>query len=347
MRLDRYHDNIYYHEVESPSYPLLEFNLYTLALAGKIIDVARYESLDVVHVHYAIPHAISGYLAAQIVKDRQPFKLVTTLHGTDITLVGLEPTFHPLVRFSLEQSDVVTAVSSYLAERTVQNFGNGRPIQVIPNFVDTELYVRTECTELERTLRREGERILMHVSNFRPVKRVQDCVRILAEVRKSVNARLVFVGDGPDRSETERLCRELEVWDHVTFLGKQNALPEILSTADLFLLPSQQESFGLSALEAMACGVPVVATNIGGIGEVVEHSESGYLAELGDVHRMARYCVELLTNNKKHAAFAASARKRAVEKFDINLVVPMYEQMYTQSMAGKVGGSVENVSGLA
>ncbi len=343
MRLDRFRDNIFFHEVESPQYPLLEFNLYTLALAGKIVEVARYESLDVVHVHYAIPHAISGFLAAQILKDKQPFKLVTTLHGTDITLVGLEPTFHPLVRFSLQKSDVVTAVSAHLAERTLQNFGPGVDIQVIPNFVDTNQYQYTPCSDLERQIKKDGAHVLIHVSNFRPVKRVQDTVRILAEVRKSVNARLVLVGDGPDRSETERLCRELGVSEHVMFLGKQNGLPEIISTADIFLLPSQQESFGLSALEAMACGVPVVATNIGGIGEVVEHGESGYLAELGDVQRMAKYCVDLLTSPKKMQAFKLSARKRAVEKFDIDLVVPIYEQMYLRTLEERESLSLENV----
>lgn len=330
MRLDRFHDNIFFHEVESPSYPLFEFNLYTLALAGKIIDVAKYEALDVIHVHYAIPHAISAHLAVQILKDTVPLRLITTLHGTDITLVGLEPTYHPLVRFSLEQSTTITAVSRYLAERTNQNFGTNLDIVTIPNFVDTTVYKPTQCLEFEKQIRKDGEQLLIHVSNFRPVKRVTDCVRILAEVRKQHNARLVFVGDGPERSETERLCRELGVWDSVTFLGKQHALPEILSTGDIFLLPSQQESFGLSALEAMACGVPVVATNIGGIGEVVRHGETGYLAELGDVDRMARYCNDLLGSHNKLQAFKTAARERAVSTFDINLVVPMYEQLYHQ-----------------
>ena len=330
MRLERYHDNIYFHEVESPSYPLFEFNLYTLSLAGKIVDVARYESLDVIHVHYAIPHAISAYLATQILRDTKAIKLVTTLHGTDITLVGLEPTYHPLVKFSLEQSTTVTAVSRYLAERTNQNFGSELEITTIPNFVDTSIYAPTTCIELEKQIRKDGEHVLVHVSNFRPVKRVTDCVRILAELRKTVNARLVLVGDGPERSETERLCRELGVWDHVTFLGKQSGLPEILSIGDIFLLPSQQESFGLSALEAMACGVPVIATNIGGIGEVVQHGESGYLAELGDITRMAKYCADLLGSKKKHQAFKKAARDRAVRMFDIELIVPLYEELYQQ-----------------
>jgi N-acetyl-alpha-D-glucosaminyl L-malate synthase BshA len=331
MRLDRFQDNIYYHEVETPTYPLLEFNLYTLALAGKIIDVAKYERLDILHVHYAIPHAISGFLAREILNGTTPVQLVTTLHGTDITLVGMEPSFHPLVKFSLERSDAVTAVSGHLMEKTRQSFDVEKPISVIPNFVDTQLYRREECPQLARQLHVDGdEAVLMHVSNFRPVKRVQDCIRILAEVRKKVKVKLVLVGDGPDRSDAERLARELGVFDCVRFLGKQSALPEILSTADIFLLPSQQESFGLSALEAMACEVPVVATNIGGIPEVVRHGETGYVAELGDVDRMARYCVELLSNPKKLAAFRAASRKRAVEHFSIDLIVPQYEELYQQ-----------------
>lgn len=333
MRLDRFQENIFYHEVETPSYPLLEFSQYTLALAGKIIDVAKYEHLDVVHVHYAIPHAISAYLAKEISKNTTPFKLVTTLHGTDITLVGLEPTFQPLVKFSLEKSDIITAVSRFLQEKTKQSFGEDLNIRMIPNFVDTNVYVRQDCNQVERRLRQEGESILMHVSNFRPVKRIQDCIKILAAVRHKISARLVLVGDGPDRSEAERLCRDLKVEDYVTFLGKQSALPEILSSADIFLLPSQQESFGLSALEAMSCGVPVVATSIGGIPEVVRNNETGFVAELGDVNRMARYCVELLSNPKKLAMFRQNARARAVEKFDISLIVPMYERVYEEAIA--------------
>ncbi len=333
MRLDRFQDNIFYHEVETPTYPLFEFNLYTLALAGRIIDVVRYENLDVLHVHYAIPHAISGYLAREILTPIRPLKLITTLHGTDITLVGLEPSYHPIVKFSLEKSDIVTAVSGDLREKTRQNFGPDLPIHVIPNFVDTTLYKPESCQPLSRQLRKEGEFILMHVSNFRPVKRVSDCVRILAEVREKVSAKLVLVGDGPERAEAERLARELGIAEYVVFLGKQSALPEILSIADIFLLPSQQEAFGLSALEAMSCGVPVVATNIGGIPEVVSHGETGYISELGDISRMARYCVELLTNEKKLAIFRERARARAVEKFDIELIVPMYESLYEQAVA--------------
>jgi len=214
--------------------------------------------------------------------------------------------------------------------------GTDMSIRVIPNFVDTNLYQRTRCTQLERQIRGNGEHILMHVSNFRPVKRVQDCIHILSEVRKSINATLLLVGDGPERSEAERLVRDLGLVDHVKFLGKQSALPEILSVADIFLLPSQQESFGLSALEAMSCSVPVVATNIGGIPEVVAHGDTGYIAELGDVQRMAKYCVELLSNPKKLNIFSENARKRAVEKFDISLIVPQYEALYEEALMSGV-----------
>lgn len=335
MRLDRFQDNIFYHEVETPAYPLFEFNQYTLSLAGKIIDVAKYENLEVLHVHYAIPHAVSGYLAKEIMHGSNPLSLITTLHGTDITLVGLEPNFHPIIKFALERSDIVTAVSGFLQEKTRQNFNPEKAIAVIPNFVDTQLYKRVECSQLTRQLHIENEFVLMHVSNFRPVKRVQDCIRILEEVRKTVPAKLVFVGDGPERSDAERLVRELGLVEHVKFLGKQSALPEILSIADIFLLPSQSESFGLSALEAMSCEVPVIATNIGGVPEVVGHGESGYIAELGDVNRMARYCVELLTSPKKLAAFRANARKKAVQQYDIDLIVPMYEELYERSLAAR------------
>lgn len=332
FRLDRFQDNVFFHEVEIPSYPLMEHQLYTLALAGKIIDVVKYEQLDILHVHYAIPHAISGYLAKQILNANGSIKLVTTLHGTDITLVGLEPDFHPLVKFSLEQSDAVTAVSSYLMEKTKQNFTPRKDVRVITNFVDTEQYKRVPdgCDSLRRRIAGNNEKIMMHISNFRSVKRVQDTIRILAEVRKQVNAKLILVGDGPDRTDTERLSRELGVSEYVTFLGKQTALPDILSAADVFLLPSQSESFGLSALEAMSCSVPVIGSNIGGIPEVIAHGENGYIAELGDVERMAKYAVELLTNQKRWDVFSTNARKSAVEKFDANLIVPQYEQLYRE-----------------
>jgi L-malate glycosyltransferase len=332
IRLDRFQENVYFHEVEIPGYPLMEHQLYTLALAGKIIDVVKYEKLDLLHVHYAIPHAISGYLAKQILNTNGSIKLVTTLHGTDITLVGLEPSFHPLVKFSLEQSDAITAVSSYLMEKTKQSFAPKKEVRVIPNFVDTSLYIpnTNKCDSLRRRIALNNETVLIHVSNFRPVKRVQDTVRILAEVRKSIDAKLVLVGDGPDRTDTERLVRELDMAQYVTFLGKQSALNEILSVADIFLLPSQSESFGLSALEAMSCGVPVIGSNVGGIPEVILHGENGYIAEFGDVQRMAKYVVELSTNSKKKDSFSTKAREFVVQYFQTDTIVPQYEQLYRE-----------------
>ncbi|MEN3027438.1 MAG: N-acetyl-alpha-D-glucosaminyl L-malate synthase BshA [Chlorobiota bacterium] len=330
-RLDAFHDNIFFHEVELPNYPLFEFQLYSLALAGKLVDVARYERLNLLHVHYAIPHAISGYLAQRMLQEHHGLSLpvVTTLHGTDITLVGLEPSFHPVVRFSIEHSDAVTAVSYFLADKTRHQFHIQRPIEVIPNFVDTNFFTPRPDPELRRQFAGEGEYLLIHVSNFRPVKRSPDTVRILAEVRSVVPAKLLLIGDGPERGEAERLARQLGIDEHVRCLGKQPITPELLSIADIFLLPSQSESFGLAALEAMSCGVPVVATTAGGIPELVRHGETGFLAEIGDIQRMARYCIELLTNPKKLHSFRERARLRALE-FDLERIVPRYEQLYQQ-----------------
>lgn len=327
-RLDSFQENIYYHAVEIPHYPLFEFNLYTLALTGKIIDVAKYEKIDLLHVHYAIPHAISGFLAKDILNQSDSLKLVTTLHGTDITLVGLEPAFQPIVKYSLEHSDAITSVSEYLAQKTYQHFHTGKKIEVIPNFVDTNFYQRQHYPFLRKQFANEDEAILIHISNFRPVKRVPDTIKILAEVLKTNNAKLLLIGDGPDRTEAEKIVRELGVSKNVRFLGLQTSLIELLSISDIFLLPSQSESFGLSALEAMSCGVPVVASNIGGIPEVVFHGETGYVAELGDIERMAKYVVSLLDNKKKWQIFSENARQVAVEKFDSLKILPKYLDLY-------------------
>lgn len=331
LRLNRFQDNIFFHEVEIPHYPLFEFHLYTLALAGKIIDVVKYENLELLHVHYAIPHAISGLLSQDILKDHN-LKLVTTLHGTDITLVGLEPAFHSLVKYSLERSDAVTAVSHHLKEKTISQFTPNKDIDVIHNFIDTEIYKKIENCQVKKQLAQNGEKILMHISNFRKVKRVQDTVRILEKVREKHDAILVLIGDGPERAESERLVRELDLKDHVKFLGKQSGLVQLLSCADIFLLPSQSESFGLAALEAMSCSVPVVASNVGGIPELVKHGETGYVAEFGDYERMAKYVVDLLDNEKKHSAFAKASRKSASERFESNIIIPKYEELYQRTI---------------
>ncbi|CUU04023.1 N-acetyl-alpha-D-glucosaminyl L-malate synthase BshA [Candidatus Kryptobacter tengchongensis] len=326
IKLNKFLANIYFHEVELYQYPLFEFPIYTDALASKIIDVARFNKLDIIHVHYAIPHATSAILAKMILNNK--IKVITTLHGTDITLVGLEPSFTPVVRFGIEASDGVTAVSKYLRETTISTYNINREIEVIPNFVDTETFKPSKNPQLRKRIAPKDEKILIHVSNFRKVKRVQDAVKVFDLVRKKIPSKLVFVGDGPERSDAENLCRQLKLYDDVVFLGKQEALHEILCSADIFLLPSQMESFGLSALEAMSCGIPVIATNVGGIPEVVLHGETGYLTEVGNVERMASYVIELLEDENKYREFSEKARERAEKLFDKNLIIPKYEIFY-------------------
>ncbi len=337
MRLNGYLGNVFYHEVEMASYPLFEFPLYTPALASKMVEVCRFEKLDVIHAHYAIPHATSAFLAREIVNNG--LKIVTTLHGTDITLVGLEPSFLPVMKFSIERSDGVTAVSRFLREKTMTNYGIEKDIRVIPNFVDIEHYKRMDSEDICGRFAPKGERILIHISNFRLVKRVQDVIKIYDIVRKKVPSKLILVGDGPERSACELLVRELGIQEHVKFLGKQQELVPILSASDLFLMPSQSESFGLSALEAMACEVPVISSSVGGLPELQVHGETGYIAEIGDVERMAKYAVELLTNESRLELFRKAARRRA-EEFDVHKIVNQYEDYYKEclgaaSMHGK------------
>jgi L-malate glycosyltransferase len=331
MRLEGFQDNIVYHEVEMSSYPLFDFPLYTLALASKMVEVARYEKLDLFHCHYAIPHATSAYLARQILQETN-IKIITTLHGTDITLVGLEPSFLAIMKFSIEQSDGVTAVSRFLKEKTLTNYNINKEIEVIPNFIDVEKYRRNPSAKFCANCAPHGEKVLVHTSNFRPVKRVLDVIKIFNEVQKKVSSVLILIGDGPDRSQCEMLCRELGIQEKVRFLGKQAELVPILSTADLFLMPSQSESFGLSALEAMACEVPVISTSVGGLPELQVHGQTGFIAEIGDIDRMARYAIDLLTNPSKHALFAEAARKRAIE-FESSKIIMQYEQHYERILA--------------
>lgn len=328
FRLSNFVENIVFHEVEMSSYPLFEFPLYSLALASKMVEVANYENLDLLHVHYAIPHATSAYLAKQMLKNKRDLKVITTLHGTDITLVGLEPSFLPLVKFSIEESDGVTAVSRFLKEKTITNYDINKEIEVIPNFIDTQVLKPRENGCFRKNLAAKGEKIIVHTSNFRQVKRVPDTIKILEKIIKEIPAKLILVGDGPDRSECERLTRDLNLYDKVKFLGKQDGLVEILNSADLFLIPSQSESFGLAALEAMACGIPVVSSSVGGLPELIRHNETGFIAEIGDIDRMAKYSLDLLTNSKKHALFSENARKRAVENFDKSIILPQYIDHY-------------------
>jgi N-acetyl-alpha-D-glucosaminyl L-malate synthase BshA len=328
MRLNGgFDNNIFYHEVEMTTYPVFEFPLYTPALASKMVEVANFEGLDLLHVHYAIPHATSAYLAKKMIQNDK-FRVVTTLHGTDITLVGLEPSFLSVMKFSIEKSDGVTAVSRHLKEKTLTNYAINKEIDVIPNFVDVEEYRHVDDSCIRRKFSLDDKRILIHVSNFRPVKRVMDVVKIFDIVQKKIPAALILVGDGPERSNCEMLVRELGLQHSVKFLGKQNELPEILSAADIFLMPSQSESFGLSALEAMACEVPVISSSVGGLPELVVHNQTGYIAEIGDVERMAKYAVDLLTNETKREMFAKEGRKRAMEMFNLDKIVGEYERHY-------------------
>lgn len=328
FRLTHFVENVFFHEVEISSYPLFEFPLYTLALASKMVEVSEFENLDLLHVHYAIPHASSAYLAKKMLRGKKDIKIITTLHGTDITLVGLEPSFLPLVKFSIEESDGVTAVSRFLKEKTITNYNIEKNIEVIPNFIDTSLFAPKEACIFRKHIAPNNEKVLVHTSNFRQVKRVPDTIRILEKVIKEVPAKLILIGDGPDRSECERLTRQLNLVDHVKFLGKQEGLAEILNSADIFLIPSQSESFGLAALEAMACGKPVISSSVGGLPELITHNETGFIAEIGDVDKMAKYVIELLTNEKKYQTFSKNSRERAVNKFDNSRVVPLYEEYY-------------------
>ncbi len=329
MRLTQLKENIFYHEVEISNYPLFEFPLYDLALTSKMVEVCKYEKLDILHVHYAIPHSISAMLAQQIINNNgEKLKFTTTLHGTDITLVGLEPSFLPLVKYSIERSDGVTAVSQFLKDKTLIHYKIKKEIDVIPNFVDTEMYRPKEDCVFKSHFAPKGEKVLVHISNFRPVKRVPDVIRIFNEVNKKIPTKLILAGDGPDRSECERLSRELGLKEDVYFLGKQEAVVDILNASDLFIMPSQSESFGLSALEAMACGLPTVTTSIGGLPELVVHSETGFIAEIGDISRMARYAIDLLTNESKYKQFSSKARERAVKCFNLDKIVKMYEDHY-------------------
>jgi L-malate glycosyltransferase len=333
-RLSSFVENIYYHEVELSNYPLFEHQLYALALTSKMLEVIEYEELDLLHVHYAIPHAVSGYLTKQILKKTgKDIKLVTTLHGTDITLAGLEPSFLPLVKFSIEESDGVTAVSRFLKEKTITNYHIDKEIEVIHNFIDTDKY-KPQCNEVfKKHIAPNGEKVLVHVSNFRKVKRVSDTILILEQVKKELPCKLLLVGDGPDRSDCERLARELNLQEDVKFLGKQDNLPEILSASDLFLMPSQSESFGLSALEAMSCGVPVISSSVGGLPELILQNETGYIAEFGDVDRMSKYTIDLLKHDRKRKIFSKNSRNRAIKNFETNLLIPKYIEYYEKILS--------------
>lgn len=328
FRLDQFLPNLHYHEVTVNDYPLFDYQPYELILASKLVDVVKYEKLDLLHVHYAIPHASAAYMAKQILASKGiniPF--ITTLHGTDITLLGKDESFEPVISFVINQSDAVTAVSESLKQETYQYFATNRKIEVIPNFIELELYQHPNLGCAKERYAPNGEKILMHISNFRPVKRVEDVLRVFSKVRTQIPAKLLLVGDGPDRHKMEALCRELNTCDDVKFLGKMKGTEDILSLADLFLLTSETESFGLAALEAMAAKVPVVSTNTGGIPEINIHGFSGMLSRVGDVDSMANDAVFILSEEKRHLQFKENAFLQA-QKFTLEIVLPQYENLY-------------------
>ena len=336
IRLTEAEPNIHYHEVEVSRYPLFEYPPYDLALATRMAEIAEVLELDLLHVHYAIPHSVSAMLARQMLacdrhrKSRQ-LPYVTTLHGTDITLVGADPSYLPITRFSIEQSDGVTSISQYLARRTLEVFEITNSIKVIPNFVNCDMYHRTpEVMQCRADYAKAEERILVHLSNFRPVKRVLDVIEIFDRVQKKIPARLLMIGDGPERAGAEWLTVEKGIHDKVSFLGKQDRIYEKLPVADVLLLPSQLESFGLAALEAMACQVVPIATNAGGVPEVIQHGKTGFLAAVGDVDAMAEYAIEILSAPERLEDIGVSARASAQSRFCASKIIPMYEDYYRE-----------------
>jgi N-acetyl-alpha-D-glucosaminyl L-malate synthase BshA len=335
IRLDPDIPRIHYHEVEVSNYPLFQYPPYSLALASRMADVAESYELDLLHVHYAIPHSISAMLAQQMLASSRRLPFVTTLHGTDITLVGSDPSYFPITKFSMERSNGITAISEYLRRRTVEVFSTPNEIRVIHNFVNCELYRPDNEKKRAAAFAPNGEKLLIHLSNFRPVKRVLDCIRIFAEVRNEVPARLLMVGDGPDRGGAEHLARQLKVDRHISFLGKQDHVERLIPLAHVLLMPSDLESFGLVALEAMACGVVPVATNVGGVPELITNGEDGFLENVGDVRAQAARVVSLLRDDDLHYRMAKAGRWNAAERFCTDKIIPQYEKYYEQVLNGK------------
>lgn len=327
-RVTELNDRVHFHEVEMMTYPLFEHQPYDLALATKMATVARAEKLDLFHVHYAIPHSISGILARESIKDKRYVPVITTLHGTDITLVGADRSYLPITRYALQQSDGVTAVSMFLKRATIETF-DFDDVEVIPNFICPSHYRKLTDCSLNNELAPDGEKLLVHVSNFRPVKRAIDCVEIFAKVRKEYpNVRLVMVGDGPERAAVKHQAKVLGVEDDAVFVGKKANIADYLGVSDIFLLPSELESFGLAALEAQACELPVIATRIGGIPEVVNDGESGFLSDIGDVEKMSADALKLLTNDEMRRAFGARGREISVQRYSTDVIIPQYIAFY-------------------
>jgi L-malate glycosyltransferase len=335
IRLDPDIPRIHYHEVEVSNYPLFQYPPYSLALASRMADVAESYDLDLLHVHYAIPHSISAMLAQQMLAAQRRLPFVTTLHGTDITLVGSDPSYFPITKFSMEHSNGITAISEYLRRQTVEVFSIPNEIRVIYNFVNCNLYHPDNEKTGAAAYAPKGEKLLIHLSNFRPVKRVLDCVRVLAEVRKQVPAHLLMVGDGPDRGGAEHLARELKVDRHISFLGKQNHVERLIPLAHVLLMPSELESFGLAALEGMACGVVPVVTRVGGVPELITAGEDGFLEDVGDIRGLAAHVVALLKDDDLHYRMAKAGRLNATSRFCSDRIIPQYEKYYEDVLNGK------------
>ena len=328
VRLEHFSENVFYHEVGVMDYPLFEFAPYETALTSKLVDVARFEKLDLVHVHYAIPHASVAYMAKKILGSfglKLPF--ITTLHGTDITLVGKNASYNPVVTFAINHSDAVTSVSESLKEDTYKNFEIENDIQVIPNFIDLRRFSKQYKDHFKRAIAPNGEHLIVHASNFRPVKRVRDVVSVFFKVLEKMPAKLLLIGDGPDRNVIEKECRECSACDHIRFLGKMEAIEEILSISDLFILPSETESFGLAALEAMACQVPVISSNSGGIPELNVQGKTGFMSDVGDIDDMAKNAIYILESQERLKEFKKNALEHAMT-FDIQRIMPVYEKLY-------------------
>jgi N-acetyl-alpha-D-glucosaminyl L-malate synthase BshA len=328
VRLDYFSENLFYHEVSVPQYPLFEYAPYELALTSKLVDVIKYEKLDVLHVHYAIPHASVAYMAKQILASFGiHIPVITTLHGTDITLVGKDPTYEPVVTFSINKSDGVTAVSNNLKEETYVYFKVDKEIEVIQNFIDLRRFSKKPKDHFKKAIAPFGEKLVIHTSNFRKVKRVEDVIHVFTRILKQVPSKLLLIGDGPERSAIEQLCRQTGACEHIRFLGKQEAVEEILSVCDLFIMPSETESFGLAALEAMACQVPVISSNAGGIPELNVQGVTGFLSNVGDVDDMAKNAIYILENEERLLKFKSNALDHA-RTFDIKIIMPQYEAYY-------------------
>ncbi len=336
VRLNSFQNNVYYHEVNDADYPLFQYPPYDTALTSKLVDVVKYENLDLLHVHYAIPHATVAYMAKKILLNEGRYiPTITTLHGTDITLVGMNPAFHPVVEFAINKSDGVTAVSNSLKKDTLEQFNIEKDIRVIYNFLDLERFKKANKDHFKKAIAPDGEKILIHTSNFRKVKRVEDVIKIFKKIYEKEKCKLLLVGDGPERQNLERLCREIGLCHEIRFLGKQEAVEELLAISDLFLMPSASESFGLAALEAMACEVPVISSNVGGLPEVNIHGTTGFLSEVGNVEEMAKHSLQLLQNEDLLNQFKANALHQA-EQFDIENVLPLYEEYYQYILENSV-----------